>query len=130
MPRFVERCPPVGADDVAAGVAQIAEDAAGTDAEMNRRHAVAPGVRRVRADAIEDLLRVRQDELAIVGRVQGADPRVEHLHGVDAGFDLRDEVLADHIGDRVAEAMPRGRPAVHQCFGVRERVRMPAFDRI
>src|SRR5262245_38344744 len=37
LPRFVERRAPVGADDVAAGGAQIAEDAARADAEMNSR---------------------------------------------------------------------------------------------
>ena len=40
LPGFVERRPPVGADHVAAGVAQLAENRARADAEMNRRHAV------------------------------------------------------------------------------------------
>ena len=39
LPRLVERRAPVGADDVAAGLAQLAEDRAGADAEMDRRHA-------------------------------------------------------------------------------------------
>ena len=40
LPRLVERRAPVGADDVAAGLAQLGEDRAGADAEMDRRHAV------------------------------------------------------------------------------------------
>src|SRR5689334_16018774 len=39
LPRLVERRAPVGADDVAAGVAQIAENRPGADAEMNCRNA-------------------------------------------------------------------------------------------
>ena len=39
--------------------------------------------------AIEDAARVGQDVLAVVVRVQRADPRVEQLHGLDAGLDLR-----------------------------------------
>ena len=123
VPGLVERRAPVGADHVAAGLAQLVEDRSGADAEMNRRHAG-------RRDALEDLLRVRQDELAVVGGVQRADPRVEHLHGVDAGFDLRDEIVADDVGEQIAEAVPRGGVAVHQRLGVREVVRVAAFDRV
>ena len=39
VPGLVERDPPVGADDVAAGLAQLAENRARADAEMDRRHA-------------------------------------------------------------------------------------------
>ena len=38
LPRFVERRAPVGADHVAAGLAQLIENRSGADAEMNRRH--------------------------------------------------------------------------------------------
>ena len=47
------------------------------------------------ARALEDASRVRQDELAVVARVERADPRVEDLHGVDARLDLRHQVLGD-----------------------------------
>ena len=89
---------------------------------MNRRHA--------RADPLEDPLRVGQREFAVVGGVQRADPRVEHLNGVDAGVDLRDEIVADDVGELFAEAMPRIGMAVHQRLGLGEVVRMPAFDRV
>ena len=46
---------------------------------------------------------MREDELAVVVRVQRADPRVEHLHRVDAGLDLRDQVLAHHLREERAE---------------------------
>ena len=39
LPRLVERRPPVGAEDVAARFAQLGENGAGADAEMNRRNA-------------------------------------------------------------------------------------------
>ena len=38
LPCLVERRPPVGADDVAAGFAQLGENRPGADAEMNERH--------------------------------------------------------------------------------------------
>src|SRR5438309_14103 len=69
LPRDVERRSPVGADDVAAGITQIAQNRTGADAEMNRRHAepaFARGSGAAGGDAIENLLRVREDELAIV----------------------------------------------------------------
>src|SRR5258707_388570 len=46
-PRIVERRPPVGADHVAARFAQLAENRAGADAEVDRRDAG-------RRDAFED----------------------------------------------------------------------------
>ena len=51
LPRLVERDPPVGADHVAAGLAHHVQDRAGGDAEMNRRHAAADGLRRSSACA-------------------------------------------------------------------------------
>ena len=43
-----------------------------------------------------------------------ADPRVEHLHGLDAGFDLRGEVVADHRRRTVrrGDATPRAAPYI------------------
>ena len=128
LPRLVERRPPVGADHVAAGLAHQVQDRAGADAEVNRRHAAAIcGAARL-GDAIEDRLRVRQDELAIVRRVQRAHPRIEHHDRIDARFDLRDEIVADDVGHRVAELMPRLRLPVHQRLGVREVARVAALD--
>src|SRR5438874_6378676 len=66
FPGLVERYPPVGADDVAPGVADVAQNRSGAHAEMNRRDAKA-------RDAIEDPPRVRKDELAVVGSVQLPD---------------------------------------------------------
>ena len=60
------------------------------------------------ASSLEDAPRVGQDELAIVARVQRPDPRVEDLDRIDAGFDLRGEVVADHVGEPFTEAVPRG----------------------
>src|SRR5262245_54266928 len=80
FPRLTERPAPVGPDDVAAGLTDLRQDGAGPDAEMNRRHAE-------RRDAREDSPGMRQDELAIVLRVQHADPRVEDLHRVDTRLD-------------------------------------------
>src|ERR1019366_2277399 len=63
----------------------------------------------VGGERVEDPPCVREDELAVVARVQRADPRVEDLHRVDAGFNLRDEIVADDAGEEIAEAMPRRR---------------------
>ncbi len=123
LPGLVERRAPVGADHVAARFAQLVEDRSGADAEMNRRDAC-------RRDAIEDFFRVRQDEFAVVSGVERAHPRVEHLDAVDSGLDLCHQVVADDVRDQIAEAMPRGGVAVHQRLGVREVVRVAAFDRV
>ena len=102
LPRFVERRAPVGADHGAARLAQLAEDRACAHAEVNRGHVVAASASNIRP-------RVRQDELAVVARVQCADPRIEHLHGVHAGLDLRDQIVGDDVGQQRAEPVPRGR---------------------
>ena len=123
LPGLVKRRPPVGADDVAACRAQFGEDSAGADAEMNRRHAE-------RLDRVEQPACVRQDEFAIVGGIQRADPRVEYLHRVDAGLDLRDQVVGNHLGQAVAEAVPRRGCAVHQCLRMRKIARVSSLDRV
>ena len=81
-----------------------------------------------RRHGFENAARVRQDELAVVARVEGANPRVEHLHGVDAGVDLGDQEIRDDIGEQIAEAMPGRRRAVHQRLRARERARVAALD--
>ena len=78
--------------------------------------------------ALKDLPRVGERELAIIVGVEGADPRVEHLHGVDAGVNLRDQIVGDERSPAVGEAMPGRRIAVHQALGEGEVVRVPAFD--
>ena len=88
---------------------------------MNRRHVE-------RGKPIENAARVRQDEFPIVARVQGADPRIEELDGIHAGFDLGDEVFGDHVGQKLAEAVPGRRIPIHQRLGPREVARMAAFD--
>src|SRR5215470_17207030 len=113
IPGLVERRAPVDADDVASRVAKLAKDRAGSDAEVDGRHAE-------RRDPLEDALRVRQDELAIVVGVELTDPRIEHLYDVDTGFDLCSKIVADELGQLVAERMPRFWRAIHQRLRVRE----------
>ena len=71
---------------------------------------------------------MRQREFAVVVGVERPDPRVEHLHGIDARVDLRLEVIGDHRRQPIGETMPRGRIAVHQALGQREVVRVAALD--
>jgi hypothetical protein len=122
VPRHIQRDTPVDADHITAGVAKLLENGRGTRSEMNRRHAS--------ADGVEDPPRVRQRELAIIVRAQVADPRIEHLHGVDAGVDLRAEIVGDDVGQLLAEAMPGIGMPVHQRLRLGEVVRMSAFDRV
>ena len=79
-----------------------------------RNESSAPGC----ATDVEDLLRVGQRELAIVGGAQRPDPRVEHLHRVDAGFDLRarDSRRRRRRTCRRADAtLPDGRTSATSC---------------
>src|SRR5215471_4013280 len=123
FPCLAERRAPVGANHIAAGLPDFRKNGGGADPEMNRRYAEW-------RDALEDTPGVRQDEFAIVLGVQHADPRVEYLDRIDAGLDLRGEVLASDIRQQIAEAVPRGRVAVHQRFRVGEGIRVAAFDRV
>src|SRR5215831_18567138 len=120
FPRLAEWRAPVGANHIAAGFPDFRKNGGSADAKMNGRHAE-------RSDALEDTPGVRQDELAIILRVQHADPRVEYLYRIDAGLDLRGEILAGDIRQQIAETVPRGRVAVHQRFCVGEGIRVAAF---
>ena len=99
-PRFVERLPPVDADDVAARLGDLGQDCRRADAEMDERDA------RV-GERVEDPLRVRQRELAVVGAAECAGPGIEHLERLRSRVDLRAQVVGDHLGESIAEAMPR-----------------------
>src|SRR5688500_284153 len=123
FPRIVERNAPVGADDVAARFAQILQDICCARSEMDRGYAGAP-------NRIEDLPGVRQHELAIVGRVESASPRVEDLNSLRAGFDLRFHVFAHDRREHVAQPVPRERVGIHQRLGQREVLRMTSFDSV
>ena len=90
-------------------------------AEMNRRDVG-------RLQGGEDLRGVRAGELAVVLGRQRADPRVEDLDRLGARFDLRDDERADHLGQPVAQPVPRLGVAVHQRLGAGEVARWPALD--
>ena len=68
---------------------------------------------------------MRKHELAVVGAPERARPRVEHLQRLRAGFDLRAQVIGDHRGEALAEAMPRARLRVHERLGARVVVEGP-----
>ena len=123
IPRVVQRDAPVSANDAAARLANLAQDRARADAEMDRWHVVG-------SERVEDAAGMGQDEFAVVAGIQRADPRVEYLDRVDAGFNLRDEVVGHQIREQPAEAMPRVGRAVHQRLGLGEAVGVTAFDRI
>lgn len=123
LPRFVERDSPISPKHISSRLSHRVQNRPGGDTKVNRWHAVS-------LDGTEDLLRVGQDKLAIVVDVQCADPRIEHLDGVDAGIDLRHEIIGHHAGESIGEAMPGGRIAVHQTLRERTVVRVAAFYRV
>src|SRR3954451_19096714 len=82
LPRFVERLPPVDANDVAARGRQIRKNRARTDAEVDERHPLA-------GKGFEDAFGMRQRELLVVNPRELARPRIEDLHRLHAGVDLR-----------------------------------------
>ena len=88
-PMLVERQPPVEADDVPAGLGEVGED---RGRPMPKWMSGTPG-----RPAVEDRARVRQRELAVVAAAERADPRVEDLDGLRAGFDLRAQIVADGV---------------------------------
>ncbi len=115
------RYSPVGANDIAARFAQIMKDVGGARAEVNRRHTSA-------ANRVKDFARVGKDELSVVGRAQGAGPRVENLNGLRPCLNLRLHVFGDDRAQHVREPVPRTRVRIHQRFGERKVLRMAAFD--
>ncbi len=122
-PGLVEPLAPVHANHVPAGVLHVRQDRAGPDPEVNRRDT---GVR----ERVENLLRVGQRELAVVGARQLSDPGIENLHGLHARLDLRAHVVGDDGGEPVAEPVPRLRLRIHERLRRRVVRRRPAFDRI
>ena len=76
----------------------------------------------------EDRAHVREHELAIVGLVEGADPRVEDLQRLRPGLDLGAQIVANDHGQQRREAMPRRRVAVHHPLGEGEARRVTSLD--
>ena len=121
FPGDVDGEAPVDADDVAAGRGQVRENRGRPGAEMNGRDVG-------RFQGREDLGGMRAGELAVVLGRERPDPRVEDLDGLGARFDLRHDEGADHLGQAVAQPVPRLGVAVHQRLGPGEVARGPALD--
>ena len=120
-PRIVEPLAPVHADHVPARVGEIRENRSRPDAEVNHRHAGSRG-------GVEDLLRVRKRELAVVAPAERAGPRVEDLQCLRAGLDLRRQVIAHAIGEHRTEPVPRRSLLVHERLGAQIVARRSSLD--
>ena len=95
---------PVDADDVAARLDEIRKDRRRADAEVDERHAGA-------GEAVEDPLRVREHELAIVGAAERAGPRIEDLQRLRTSRDLRAQVGRHRVRRRARRADASSRAA-------------------
>ena len=107
--------------DIAAGLGHRLEQRGRAGAEVDDRNAA--GCR-----GVEDAPRMRQGELAVVVHRQRTRPGVEELQGLRAGLDLRQQVVADHGGKRIAEFVPYLGLAVHEPLGQRVRAGCAALD--
>ena len=91
--------PPVDADDVAAGLTDQRQHAAGVGAKVNDRHAGLP----------RDLDRppaVGQHQTPVVVRAELAHPTVEQLQRLRSGPRLRQQVLAHNLGSASPSTAP------------------------
>jgi hypothetical protein len=73
---------------------------------------------------------VAVSELAVVGRVQGADPGIEDLNGIHARVDLRGQIVSDDGRQRFTESVPGLGMPVHERLRPGEIRGMAAFDRV
>ena len=71
---------------------------------------------------------MRQREFAVVRAAQRAGPGIEHLERLHSRVNLRPQVVGDHLGEPIAEAVPRRGLAEHERLGARVAGRGPAFD--
>src|SRR5438105_13074876 len=100
LPRFVERNPPVHADDVRTGVSHQRQELPGSDPEMDPR-------RRPPPQPSEDLAHGRQDEAKVVVWIERSHPAVEDLDGLGPSIDLRLQIRQDPVPELAHEVLPR-----------------------
>ena len=120
FPRPIERDAPVHADRVAAGVAHRRQELAGPHAEVDRGH------REVR----EHPRRPRLHRPLVVARRERPRPRVEQLHRLCTGLDLREQVGARDRRERIHQRRPRGGVVVHQRLRPDVVARRAALDQV
>ena len=110
FPAPIERCAPVEANHVAAGVFHQRQKSRRVRAEVNHRNAG-------RAHFAQNQLRVRQNVFAVIVRTERAHPAIEELNRLRPGVYLRDEVVGDEAGEFGNQRVPRLRVAILQAFG-------------
>ena len=90
---------------------------------MDRRGAGLP-------EPVKDADHVRQDVAPVIGGRQTADPAVEHLHQLGAGFNLGEQVLEDQPRKARHERLPESRFRVHHRLGGQEVTRRLSLDQV
>ena len=121
-PRFVDRCSPVDADNIATACGYPIDVDARTRAEIDERHA---GLRH----PPEQLGVVRRDETLVVPAIEHQpDPRVEDLQCLRTGRRLRGEVVGLHIHELRHQTMPRIGLLVHERADRLVALRSAALD--
>ena len=95
----------------------------GVDAEIDDRDAE-------RLDALDELGGGGEAVLAVVGDGEGADPGVEDLDAVGAGFDLLLRVGDEDGVELLHQERPCAVVGVHHLFGFDVVARAAAFDHV
>ena len=84
----------------------------------------------VLCDVGEDVPHVGLHVLDVVGGREVAHPRVEELHGVGPGRDLRAEVAAHDLAELLHERAPGVGLAEHELLGLGEVRALAALDQV
>ncbi len=122
-PTLVEGNAPVESEDVGGGLAHRGEQRCRVDAEVDDGNAEG-------LDSLDQLGGGCEAVLAVVGDGESADPRVEDLDDVGAGFDLLLRVLDEDGDELFHEERPGGVTGVHHLLGLYIVARAAAFDHV
>src|SRR5262245_50516976 len=120
LPGAIERDAPVDADRVAPGIPHRVEQLARPNAEVDRRD----------REVLQHRAGPRLHRRLIVIWAQGPGPRVEQLHDLRAGLDLREQVRAGDLRQRAHQRCPRGRGLEHHRLRPRVVARRTALDQV
>src|SRR6266566_1538483 len=121
LPRKIERLLRIDADYVAASFRHQLEQRGALRSEMDSRDALY-----VREDAGH----VRLNEIGVIPRTQGSNPRVEQLHDLRSGAHLGVEIANDDGAELLEEGTPRLRLGVHERLGGRVVARRSSLDQV
>src|SRR5947209_11322131 len=122
LPGLIEPNAPINANHIPTGSAHQLEQRRGAGAETDYW--------RSRRETFNHTPRMRQNVFAIIVHAKTADPRIEELHRLRSGSNLRVQIFCQRAGYQSHHRVPGTVVVIHQPFGVDIVLRAAAFNHV